>query len=153
SKLNPTGSGLVYSTYLGVSGNISGATSIAVDAAGNAHVAGVTFSSTFPMVNPIQNHLIGKSDAFVTTLNAAGSSLLFSTYLGGNGGDDALGIAIDAAGNTFVAGISGSTNFPTTAGAYQTTWGGSQYQTGEGFVAEIVQSPGFAVVGFPSTTA
>jgi hypothetical protein len=93
--------------------------------------------------------LIGKSDAFVTTLNGTGSALTFSTYLGGNGGDDALGIAVDAAGNTFVAGISGSTNFPTTAGAYQTAWNGNS--TGEGFVAEISLAPSFSVAGFPSS--
>ena len=156
SKLNPTGSSLVYSTYLGSpQGTVTPtvATTIAVDAAGNAYVAGMTLSSTFPTVDPIQLNPIqvsGRSAAFVSTLNSTGSALLFSTYLGGNNSTCAMGIAVDDAGNTFVAGITGATNFPTTAGALQTTSSGSGI--GEGFAAEISQLPSFAVTGFPSAT-
>jgi hypothetical protein len=92
AKLNATGTGLVYSTFLGGSGQ-DGATSIAVDAAGDADVAGMTRSTNFPTVNPIQAHKSSdpkkdfpNADTFVATLNPSGSGLLFSTYLGGTGG-------------------------------------------------------------------
>jgi hypothetical protein len=150
AKLNPTGSQLVYSTYLGTNSTKSGvrteATSIAVDSAGNAFVAGLTYSTAFPTVNPIQHSLGGKTgsaNAFITTLNATGSGLLFSTFLGGSRShagsgfptaDFALGLALDAAGNTYVAGVTSSVNFPTTAGAYQTTYSGGDC---DGFVTKI----------------
>jgi hypothetical protein len=149
TKLNAAGSGLVYSTYLGTGDNTTRATSVAVDAAGNATVVGLTQSSTFPTVNPIQSHLgtippSGKkpppppirADAFVTTFNAAGSALLFSTYLGGGDDDFGLGVARDSSGNLYLAGVTASTAFPTTVGAYQTT---PPFGTGQwgGFVAKI----------------
>jgi hypothetical protein len=143
TKLNPTGTGLVYSTYLGGS-NQDGATSVAVDAFGDADVTGMTRSANFPTMNPIQAHKSvdpkksgPNSDTFVTTLNPSGSALLFSTYLGGTGnntqgtGDDyAYGLALDSAGNAYVTGQTYSSYFPTTQGALQTTPGG-------GFVFKI----------------
>jgi hypothetical protein len=139
TKLNPTGSQLIYSTYLGQSSAIGTPTDvagIAVDAAGNAHVAGVTFT-TFPLVDPVQSQFQGMSDAFIATLNATGSGLLFSTYLGGSGSQDegagALGLALDPAGSTYVTGVTSSSDFPTTPGAYQTTFADAY----EGFVAKI----------------
>ncbi|TMD84933.1 MAG: hypothetical protein E6I74_01600, partial [Chloroflexi bacterium] len=69
----------------------------------------------------------GNSDAFVTKLNATGSALLYSTYLGGTSADQAQGIAIDATGNAYLCGFTTSTNFPTTAGAAQTTYGGGSH--------------------------
>jgi hypothetical protein len=143
TKLNPNGSGLVYSTLLGKNSSAgpTAAATLAVDGAGNAYVAGVTYASTFPTVNAIQGKLKGTCDAFVTTLNASGSKLLFSTYLGGGtttmfGGDDfATGIAVDGAGNTYVTGVTSSASFPTTAGAYQATYNPSNGS--EGFVTLI----------------
>src|SRR5213078_311962 len=121
TKLNPTGTGLVYSTYLGGSSDDEGL-AIAVDALGNAYVTGITFSTNFPATaGAFQTTLGGTEDAFVTTLNATGSLLVYSTYLGGSDVDDGLGIAVDARGNAYVTGFTGSTNFPTTAGAFQTT--------------------------------
>ena len=103
---------LRYSTYLGGSGSENG-NAIAVDAAGNAYVTGETSSTNFPTMNPLAGTNAGLYDAFVTKLNATGTALVYSTYFGGSGGDYGQGIAVDAEGNAYVAGITYSTNFPT----------------------------------------
>ena len=112
TKFNAAGTALVYSTYLGGSGTDSGQ-GIAVDGAGNAYVAGWTDSPNFPVANPLQAAIGGSLDAFVTKLNAAGTALVYSTYLGGSGSDQAFGITVDTAGNAYVAGSTASSNFPT----------------------------------------
>src|SRR5437870_723243 len=122
-KLNPSGSALIYSTYLGGASDDRGE-AIAIDAAGNAYVTGRTASKAFPTVGAIQTSLNGRSDAFVAKLDPTGSSLAFSTYLGGGGDDKGSGIAVDAAGNVFVAGETASADFPTTAGAIRVTLAG-----------------------------
>jgi hypothetical protein len=105
TKLNADGSTLVYSTYLGGSNGGGSASGIAVDATGNAYVTGSTNSTDFPLVNPIQSTIGGGIDAFVTKINAAGSALVYSTYLGGAGDDrPAYGIAVGATGNAYVTG-------------------------------------------------
>jgi hypothetical protein len=128
TKLNATGTALVYSTYLGGSDTDSGS-GIAVDGSGNAYVTGYTFSTNFPTQYAYQatksGGANGLSNAFVTKLNATGTALVYSTYLGGNGSDGGSGISVDAAGNAYVAGSTSSTNFPTTSGAFQTTKNGS----------------------------
>ena len=131
TKLNPTGSALLYSTYLrGAFGE-----SIAVDAAGNAYVAGIARPTDFPTtLGAFQTASGGGGDAFVTKLNLTGSALVYSTYLGGSDFDVARGIAIDAAGNAYVSGFTASTNFPTTLGAFQTTYGGGAL---DAFVAKV----------------
>jgi uncharacterized protein (TIGR03437 family) len=111
TKLNASGSALVYSTYLGGS-NVEVAYGIAVDDAGSAYAAGYTYSQDFPTQNPIQAALQGTQDAFVTKLAPAGSSLVYSTYLGGAAGDAATAIAVDAARNAYVTGNTGSLAFP-----------------------------------------
>jgi hypothetical protein len=123
AKLNPAGNALVYSTYLGGASNDSG-NAIAVDAAGNAYVAGSTYSLNFPTANAYQSTNRGQQNAFVAKYNPSGS-LLYSTYLGGNGSDSAAGIAIDSAGNAYVTGGTTSTNFPTAA-PLQASSGGNQ---------------------------
>jgi hypothetical protein len=141
AKLNAAGSALVYSTYLGGSGNdgyivnVGGlGVSIAVDSSGNAYVAGGTESTDFPTVNPIQPaYAGGSSDAFVAEINAAGSALVYSTYLGGSGQDAAWAIAVDSSGNAYVAGYTGSTDFPT-LNPIQPAFAGGVY---DAFVAEI----------------
>jgi len=125
TKLNAIGSALLYSTYLGGSGDDQGS-GIAVDTAGNAFVTGSTNSLDFPLTTGAFQTTFGGgvTDTFVTKLNASGSALLYSTYLGGTSNDDGVGIALDAAGNAYVTGQTGSSNFPTTTGAFQTTYGG-----------------------------
>ena len=113
---------LSYSTYLGGSG-VDGGTGIAVDPAGNAYVTGRTFSPDFPTANPLQPTFSGDRDAFVAKLDPAGSSLIYSTYLGGSDDDRGFGIAVDPAGNAYVTGRTGSTNFPT-ANPLQPMFGG-----------------------------
>ena len=112
AKINPAGSGLVYSTYFGGSGSDRG-TGIAVDSAGNAYVTGVTSSTDFPTANPLQPANGGATDVFVSKINAWGSALVYSTYLGGSGNDLGAGIAVDSSGNAYVAGTTFSGNFPT----------------------------------------
>jgi Beta-propeller repeat len=144
TKLTPDGSGLVYSTYLGGSGQDWGG-GIAVDSSGNAYVTGQTASSNFPTtpgafqtskpssgINP---------SAFVTELNSTGSLLLYSTYLGGNLSDYGFAIAVDSAGRASVTGLANSHNFPTTVGAPQSTIGGG----GDAFVTTLVPGGGSLV--------
>jgi hypothetical protein len=123
SKLNPSGSALVYSTYLGGSGEDTG-NGIAVDSSENAYITGLTTSTNFPTASPLQPASSGNEDAFVAKLNAAGSALVYSTYLGGSGNDYGHGIAVDAAGNAYVVGQTQSANFPT-ASPLQARLGGS----------------------------
>jgi hypothetical protein len=123
---------LVYSTYLGGLGGDAGS-GIAVDAPGNAYVTGNTNSTNFPTVNPLQAaHAGGIYDAFVAKVNAAGSALLYSTYFGGTGADEGLGVAVDVSGSAYVTGYTQSTNFPT-ANALQAASGGSS----DAFIAKI----------------
>lgn len=100
TKLNPTGTAIEYSTYLGgSSSNLGGA--IAVAGNGEAYVTGSTYSSDFPVTpTALQRHNSGGMDAFIATLSSDGSHLLYSTYLGGSGDDEAHGLALDKAGNT-----------------------------------------------------
>jgi hypothetical protein len=122
TKLNADGSALVYSTYLGGDA-YDEAFGVAVDGSANVYLTGVTFSMNFPTANAVQSTNAGSADAFVTKLNAAGSALVYSTYLGGSGFDDGRQPAVDGAGNTYVTGSTESNNFPT-ANAFQPTHGG-----------------------------
>jgi hypothetical protein len=133
AKLSATGSSLAYSTYLGGSSNDTGV--IAVDAAGSAYVTGFTQSSDFPTVGAFDTSLGGGADAFVAKLSASGSSLAYSSYLGGSSFDGGGGIAVDAAGNAYVTGFTSSANFPT-VGAFDTSLGGGF----DAFVAKIAPS-------------
>jgi hypothetical protein len=122
TKLNSAGSALVYSTYLGGTGNDS-AVGIAVDTAGNAYLTGTTDSTDFPTtVGAFQPVSSGFGDSFVTKLDPTGSSVIYSTYLGGNQSDSSSGIAVDANGNAYVTGSTNSPNFPTSSGAFQPTF-------------------------------
>jgi hypothetical protein len=123
SKLNSTGSALLYSTYLGGSDS-DYSLGIAVDAAGNASVAGYTRSTDFPVANAFQASNGGSYDAFVARLNPTATALVFSTYLGGTSSDYGYGVACDPGGNTFVTGYTGSNPFPITPGAFQTSYPG-----------------------------
>jgi hypothetical protein len=153
TKINANGSAFVYSTYLG-GRNISDDTpkdpgdqgnGIAVDSSGNAYVTGQTSSADFPTVNALQSTLVGPTDAFLTKINASGSALVYSTFLGGSGDDRADSAAVDAVGNAYIAGTTGSTNFPA-VNAVQSTFGGGSFGFGtDSFVAEINPSGGALV--------
>ncbi|MBF0338966.1 MAG: SBBP repeat-containing protein, partial [Nitrospirae bacterium] len=134
AKLSPTGNALVYSTYLGGSGDDLG-NDIAVDSASNAYIAGLTNSSNFPTVSAFQTTYGGGTyDAFVAKLSPTGNALVYSTYLGGSGDDLGNDIAVDSSGNAYVIGQTASSNFPTTTSAFQATYGGG---TSDVFVAKI----------------
>jgi len=113
AKVNSNGSALIYSTYLGGQGNDVG-TGIAVDFVGVAHITGSTASSNFPLKNPLQGTYGGGDlDAFVTKINAEGSALLYSSYLGGSLVEVGNSVAVDPFGNIYVTGVTNSLNFPT----------------------------------------
>jgi PKD repeat protein len=119
SKLNPAGSALVYSTFLGSEGS-DAAKGIALDSSESVYVVGETSSSTFPVKNAAQGLIGGNTDAFVTKLNNPGSELVYSTFLGGSGRDFGYSIALDESGNAYLTGKTSSTNFPT-ANAFRDT--------------------------------
>lgn len=132
AKLNASGASLDYSTYLGGS-QADAATAIAVDPAGEAIVAGYTFSTDFPVQAPLQPAAGGAGDGFVTKINAAGSALVYSTYFGGSGEDRALAVATDSAGDAFIAGVTKSPDLHTTTGVLQPVPGGGA----DAFVAKL----------------
>src|SRR5208282_2258190 len=123
TKINPTGTALVYSTYLGGSGFDAGY-AITVDSSGDAYVTGRASSTNFPVTPGAFQTTCADPvycwNAFVTEINSSGSALVSSTYLGGSGGDQGLAIAVDSAGSAYVTGTTSSTNFPVTPGAFQT---------------------------------
>ena len=124
TKLNSTGTALLYSTYLGGTSGHDLSYAIAVDAAGDAYVTGPTESTDFPVTKgALQTTSPAGStvSAFVSKLNPTGSALLYSTYLGGNIGTQSSGIALDGLGDAFITGTTSSSNFPVTPGAFQTT--------------------------------
>jgi hypothetical protein len=150
AKLTPDGTALVYATYLGGSGTVvvgpggrqrttgDAGLGIAIDAAGHAYVTGNTSSADFPITSDAFQTTFGggpqgSGDAFVTKLNATGSALVYSSYLGGSDIDNGTGIGVDAAANAYATGYSFSSNFPTVSGAFQTMFGGGV----DAFVARI----------------
>lgn len=149
TKLSADGSRLVYSTYLGGTGTLSTfgdtAYAIAVDSAGNAHVTGEAYSTDFPVTagayQAKNKATQWGSNVFVTELSADGSSLVHSTYVGGSGidvrGDTGHAIAVDADGNTYIAGGSPSSDFPVTKGAFQTENFGTKNKAANAFVVKL----------------
>ncbi len=133
TKLSSSGSSLVYSTYLGGSDNDYGY-DLAVDGSGAVYVTGSTVSDDFPTLNPYQTYQGG--DAFVTKLTSSGSSLVYSTYLGGGYWDEGWGIAVDGSGAAYVTGYTGSTDFPI-LNPYQGTFQGGEY---DAFVTRLSSS-------------
>ncbi|AGY59190.1 hypothetical protein GKIL_2944 [Gloeobacter kilaueensis JS1] len=139
TKLNATGTALVYSTYL--AGSYGVGYGIALDTSGNAYVTGEASSTGFPITPGAAQTQFGGGiqDAFVTKLNTTGTALVYSTYLGGGAEETGKSIVIDNAGNAYVAGETNietytSPNFPTTPGALQTQYGGGYL---DGFVAKL----------------
>jgi len=137
TKLNSKGSALIYSTYLGGTAGVDRGWAIALDAANNAYITGDTASTNFPVVNAIQgSYGGGATDAFVTKLNASGSGLLYSTFLGGNLTDEGRGIASNGSGDVFVTGDTSSANFPT-SNPLQINNGGGIENHDDAFVVRI----------------
>lgn len=133
TKFDPSGGGLVYSTYLGGGGGETGR-GIAVDGSGSAYVTGSTSSGTFPVESPQQAMLGGPFDAFVAKLDPSGSGLVYSTFLGGSGNEFGFGIAVDGSGNGYVTGnTTSSANFPIQA-PQQSLYGGGG---ADGFVTKF----------------
>jgi len=158
AKLNPTGTALVYSTYLGGSNDEKGA-AIAVDSSGSAYVGGATLSNNFPTKNAYQatykgsggnpdlcsgcGPLVNFGDGFIAKVTPDGTGLVFSTYLGGALDDAVTAIALDGAGNVYAGGSTLSSDFPTLS-AYQSKYGGAAsdsaqpvIKVGDGFVAKF----------------
>ena len=129
AKFDATGA-LVFSTYLGGSGNDYGR-GIAVDSAGNSYITGSTDSANFPMKNAYNNTYGGSGDVFVAKFDATGT-LVFSTYLGGSSEDDGNSIAVDSAGNSYITGNTFSSNFPIKNNINNTYAGG-----GDVFIAKF----------------
>src|SRR5215472_5388020 len=130
TKFDPAG-GLIYSSFLG-GGDIDDASSVAMDADGNAYVVGHTESNNFPVKNPIQPVLTGANgNMFLTKVNPTGTALVFSTYFGG-GSDRANGVALDPAGNIYVTGA--SPDIPTSPGTLQPNPGAN---TSRAFIAKF----------------
>jgi hypothetical protein len=142
TKLNPAGTALVYSTYLGGS-NQDYATGIALDASGDAYVTGYTNSTNFPVQNALQPENAGGYDAFVAELSADGASLIYSTYWGGSSDDIGTGVAVDSSGNAYISGYTASPNFPATSGALRANYGGGAHN---GFVVKF--NAGGAKLGY-----
>jgi hypothetical protein len=148
AELNPGGSNLVYSTYLGGESS-DAAYGIAVDSAGNAYVTGFTYSTNFPTTNAIQNHLACtnsvyfNANAFVSEIASGGSNLVFSTYFGGTNFDQGQGITVDNAGYIYVTGYTDSTNFPTYNPLYPRL-NGSTNKINSDYDAFVVKLPPFS---------
>jgi hypothetical protein len=125
TKLSPTGSALVYSTYLGGSSFDEGS-GIAADSAGNAYVTGYTGSDNFPVTPGAFQSTYGGSvyNAFLAKISRTGTTLVYSTYLSGSGSALGYSVAVDTAGSAYITGSAGS-DFPTTPGAFQATGGGA----------------------------
>ncbi len=125
-KVNPEGSALVFSTYLGGSTMDQGS-GVDVDQAGNIYVCGSTISANFPTFNAIQGTMSGAGDAFITKYTSDGQSYVYSTFLGGSvqfDGEDAYGIAADSTGNAYATGVTSSQDFPTFNAFFPTYQGG-----------------------------
>jgi hypothetical protein len=137
TKVNPAGSDLIYSTYLGGNNEEYGF-SIQVDSTNNAYVTGYTWSSDFPSTaGAFDEFFNGTTDAYVTKLNAEGSAFVYSTFLGDGSADGGSALFVNAAGEVYLTGSTGSAGFPVTDGAYQTICGGCGQGWYDAYVAKF----------------
>ncbi len=172
--IDPT---IAYSTFIGGGSSYSYPQAIAVDSSGNAYITGYTYAADFPTLSAAQPGYHGNSDGFVTKLNASGTALAYSTYLGGTGDDKFYSIAVDSSGEAWVTGASNSTDFPTQSPmqgssggnydavvvklnssgtlAFSTYLGGPNTDSGQGVALDTNGNgyvTGYALSGFPTTT-
>jgi len=163
-KLNPAGSQALYSAVL--TGNSeSSANAVAVDAQGNAYIGGSTFATDFPTVNAFQAKLRGTQNGFVAKINAAGTQLMYSSYLGGSSSEAVMGLAIDSANRVYAAGATSSPDFPVTSSALPHRFGGAPcavnspapfglplrpVDCGDAFVAQIDANGGLSYASYLS---
>jgi hypothetical protein len=131
-KLTPNGKGLAFSSYLGGSVCANG-NQIALDAAGAFFVGGETSSPDFPILKALQKTKNGLWDAYIAKFSSDGKTLIFSTYLGGNGFENSAAIALDSEGAVYIAGYTESTNFPIKNAFQKTKGGGFQ----DGFITKV----------------
>jgi hypothetical protein len=141
SELNNSGTALLFGSYLGGSGT-DASNALAVTRTGDVLVAGSTSSSNFPVVNALQATLAGTTNAFLARVAAGGTAVLSATYWGGMANDRATGLALDTAGMAYLVGAATSSNFPTSAGAYQASYGGGS----DAFVSKL------SAFGLPALT-
>ncbi len=145
AKLNPSGTALIYATYLGSETAVDWVFGMAVDAAGNACLTGRTYAADFPITsNAAQKTYAGPYEGFVVKLNATGSTLLYSTFLGGSSSDEGRDIAVDVASNIYVTGKTSSSDFPTTPGAFQRALDGG----GNAFMVKYTAVGGLAYASY-----
>jgi hypothetical protein len=172
--IDPT---IVYSTFIGGGSSYTYPQAIALDSNNNAIIAGYTYAADFPTVSAASSAYHGNSDGFVSKMNSSGTALFYSTYIGGSGYDEFFGIAVDGAGNAWIAGQTNSTDFPTmspTQGAsgggedavvvklsssgtllFSTYLGGSNTDSGRGVALDgsgNAYVTGYASTGFPTTS-
>jgi hypothetical protein len=137
TKVDPAGNKLIYSTFLGGSGRDSGA-AIAIDGLGEAYLTGKAGSSNFPITpNALGKYAPGGGDAFVSKLNATGTQLLYSTYLGGSQSDSGSDLVLDSSGNAYIAGLTYSSDFPVISDAFETVNNAAVNEYSNGFAAEL----------------
>lgn len=139
AKLNSAGTALVYCTYLSGSQN-DVADAIAVDASGDAYIAGATASPDFPVTTgafQTTNHASRAGTGFITELNNSGTGLIYSTFLGGSEETSIMGLALDTAGNVFVTGFTADLDFPVTPGAFKTISPANPILGGKGFITKL----------------
>ncbi|HTJ76490.1 MAG TPA: SBBP repeat-containing protein [Acidimicrobiales bacterium] len=148
AKVDPAGAALVYSTYLG-GGGADGGNGLAIDSAGDAYVTGTTGSTNWPTVKPVQAAKNGEDDAFLAKLNPTGSSLLFSTYVGGKDSDSGMSVAVDAQGSVHLLGLTASADFP----QVKPLPSAKAPAAGDAFVATLSLSDTAAPSGTTATTA
>src|SRR6185312_6735124 len=134
TRLSADGTSLSFSTYLGGNSSEEG-DGIAVDSTFHAYVTGFTFSTDFPTTADAFQTTLRDGDAFVTKFAAAGTSLVYSTLLGGTGSEEANAIAVDGSDRAYVTGVTNSSDFPVTPGVFEPTFPGTTFQTG--FVTKL----------------
>lgn len=147
ARIKSDGTQVLWATFVGGTGAESGKNSLRVDGAGNVYLLTETRSTNMPLANAYQSTLKGPSDFYLAKIRPDGAGLLFATYFGGSDVDwcETHHLALDGAGNVFISGITQSADLPTTAGAFQKTFGGINgvqnfHATGDGFVAKVSSS-------------